>query len=379
MATTIQNPILTKLLRLEKELNLMFLEREELVRIVILSLLTRHHTLIFGKHGAAKSSLVRAVASAISCECFTIQLGKDTQRDDVFGPIRLSKLQYDQLCRAYERFLPGTPLVFLDEIDKANTVILNALYTAMEERLFLNDGVMIPIPLISLFGAANSISQLQTEALAPLLDRFLFRVEANWIQSDDHFLEFIRRKSEQDAPILTTALSVQEITLLQQQVKQIQFPRDTQEVVLKLRKDLANEDIYASDRRWGYIIDLLKAVAFIEGDYFVAEEHFTVLRHVLWTDTKQIPVIDRILKAIDGDLPTKLKTRFNTAIGRAKKALAINDPQALLGEATLTISDLQSLIGELQKHSGSKIRKALNEASQKVQEIETHRKTICKI
>jgi MoxR-like ATPase len=139
----------TKLLRLEQELNQSFFEREELVRIVLLSLLTRQHTLVFGKHGAAKSSLIRAVASALSCGCFTIQLGKDTPRDEMFGPIKVSKLPDDQLCRAYENFMPGKPLVFLDEIDKANSIILNALYTAMEERLFMDDGVMRPMPLVS--------------------------------------------------------------------------------------------------------------------------------------------------------------------------------------------------------------------------------------
>ena len=84
--------------------------------------------------------------------------------DQLFGPIKVSELPKDRLCRAFENFMPGKPLAFLDEIDKANSVILNALYTAMEERLFLNDGEMCKMPLISLFGAANSISQLQTRS-----------------------------------------------------------------------------------------------------------------------------------------------------------------------------------------------------------------------
>jgi len=105
----------------------MFLERTDLIRIILLSLLTRQHTLIFGKPGAAKSSLVRAIASAISGGCFQVQLGKDTTTDQLFGPIKVSELPNDRLCRAYQNFMPGKPLAFLDEIDKANSVILNAL------------------------------------------------------------------------------------------------------------------------------------------------------------------------------------------------------------------------------------------------------------
>jgi MoxR-like ATPase len=165
MVATTQVNIRSKLLRLEQELNQIFLERQELIRVIILSLLTRQHTLVFGKHGAAKSSLIRAVASALTCGCFSIQLGKDTTESQVFGPTKVSQLANDRLCRAYENFLPGKAIAFLDEIDKSNSIILNSLYTAMEERLFLDDGILRPMPLISLFGAANRIEMLQTDQL----------------------------------------------------------------------------------------------------------------------------------------------------------------------------------------------------------------------
>jgi MoxR-like ATPase len=370
----------TKLLRLEQELNQSFFEREELVRIVLLSLLTRQHTLVFGKHGAAKSSLIRAVASALSCCCFTIQLGKDTPRDEMFGPIKVSKLPEDKLCRAYENFMPGKPLVFLDEIDKANSIILNGLYTAMEERMFLDDGVMRPMPLISLFGAANNISQLQTEALAPLLDRFLFRIEVDWLQSDSNFLEFVRRNAEQDAPVLTTSMTLSELNALQLEVQQVSFPRTVQESVTKLRKDLATEGIFASDRRWGYIISLLKAIAFVEGDEAVGEEHFKPLRHVLWSDKRQISEIDKILKSFDQGLSPKLKSVLQSATTQAEATLRNQDPQTLLAQATLTISDLQALRDELSRLPiNSKVRQVITTIEKKIGQIEVHRQAVCHV
>jgi MoxR-like ATPase len=370
----------SKLLRLEQELNQIFLEREELIRVILLSLLTRHNTLIFGKHGAAKSSLVRAVSNAISCGFFGIQLGKDTTRDEIFGPIKISELSNDKLCRAYENFLPGKPLVFLDEIDKANSIILNSLYTAMEERQFLDDGVMQPIPLISLFGAANNITQFQSDALAPLLDRFLFRVEVNWIQSDTNFLEYVRRRGEQDSPVLTTVLSLSDVAALHLQVQQVSFPRDAQESVAKLRKDLASEGIFASDRRWGYIIDLLKAVAFLAGDNFVAEEHFQPLRHVLWTDSKQIPTIDRLLKALDQGLPAPLKAMLNQVTVRVDTALQNHDPATLLGEAALLIIDLKALKQDLATApKNNKIRQAIRMVEQKINQVASHRQNIANV
>jgi len=370
----------SKLLRLEQELNQIFLERQEFVRVIILSLLTRQHALVFGKHGAAKSALIRAAASAFTGGYFGIQLGKDTTRDEVFGPIKVSQLSNDKLCRAYENFLPGKHFVFLDEIDKGNSIIINALYTAMEERLFLDDGTMRPMPLISLFGAANNISLFQTDALAPLLDRFLFRIEVDWIQADANFLEFIRRKAEQDAPVLTTSLSLQELSALHLQIAQVQFPRDVQEVLCKLRKDLANESIYASDRRWGYIVDLLKAIAFLSGDSFISEEHFLPLRHVLWTNKNQLLVIDRLLKALDQGLPQQVKQLLNSIDAKVMKVLQDCNPQTLLGEATLVVSDLQALRNRLSKlTSNSKVKTCLTNIQKMQQQVELHRDNICNV
>jgi MoxR-like ATPase len=370
-----------KLLRLEQELNQIFLERGDLIRIILLSLLTRQHTLIFGKPGAAKSSLVRAIASAISGGCFQVQLGKDTTTDQLFGPIKVSELPKDRLCRAFENFMPGKPLAFLDEIDKANSVILNALYTAMEERLFLNDGEMCEMPLISLFGAANSISQLQTEALAPLLDRFLFRIEVDWMQSDASFLEFVRRRATGDSPFITTVLSITELQQMQAAARTIEFPVESQEAIARLRKELATEDIQASDRRWGNCVDLLQAAAYLNGNSEVTGADFAILKHVLWTDTKQISVIDRTLKPLLKLKSSKAKSQFKQAldpvIAKATQAMQNFDADTAIGQVAIALTDLQGLKdGLAQVPQTNEIRQALTLIDQKITQLETHRQQI---
>lgn len=371
----------SKLLRLEQELNQIFLERSDLIRIILLSLLTRQHTLIFGKPGAAKSSLVRTIASAISGGCFQVQLGKDTTTDQLFGPIKVSELPNDRLCRAYQNFMPGKPLAFLDEIDKANSVILNALYTAMEERLFLNDGEMCAMPLISLFGAANNIAQLQTEALSPLLDRFLFRIEVDWMQSDANFLEFVRRRATGDRPFLTTVLSVAELQQMQAAIGSIEFPVESQEAVARLRKELASEDVCASDRRWGNCIDLLQATAYLNGNSEVSGADFTILKHVLWTDTKQMSVIERKLKPLQKLRPSSGKSQFSKALdpvfAKATKAMRNFEPDTAMGEVAIALSDLQGLKqGLAQVPQTNEIRQALTAIDQKITHLETHRQQI---
>lgn len=378
MLSTNIDQLRDKTLRLKQELQSVYFEREELIRVVLLALLTQQHTLIFGKHGAAKSDLVRAIANSLAAGFFGIQLAKDTTRDEVFGPIKVSKIAEDKLCRAYINFLPGNPIVFLDEIDKANSVILNLLYTAMEERLFMDDGVAQRIPLMSVFGAANNISLFQTDALAPLLDRFLFRIEVNWIQSDTNFLEFIRRKAENDTPIVTTALSLSELNIMQQTVLDIPFPRATQESIGKLKKDLADEQILVSDRRWGSIINLLKAAAFLDGAASVGENHFPVLRHCLWTHQQEKGVVDRLLFNANAGLPAQLQAQYTRAINKADRALQSSNPRSTLGATTTAIADLRSLQQQIENlpRSGNQ-QQTLNNLINKLAQVEQHRKQLC--
>lgn len=377
---------LQKLIQLETELNDRFLERQETIRLLLLALLTRQHALIFGKHGAAKSNLIQALGDAFGCGLFRIQLGKDTTRDHLFGPIKVSALQQDRQCYAFDNFLPGKEISFLDEIDKANTIIQNSLYTAMEERLFLDDGTMKPIPLISLFGAANRIEKLQTDDLLPLLDRFLIRIEVDWIQSDANFLEYLRRTADYNHPTTTTQISLTELQALQLEVQQVRFPKETLEALAKLKKTLQADGIVASDRRWGHLIALLKANALINGDTGLWDEHFDVLKHALWTDKKQLAAIERHLKPFEDSLSKQVKESLKTAKQKTQTILGNTDPKSLLGQAALIGNDLMQLGQELETMRTSvggkrlaAVEKAVRELNKLNQQVTEHRQQVCKL
>lgn len=61
----------------------------------------------------------------------------------------------------------------MDEIFKANSAILNALLTLLNERLFDNGNERLPVPLLCLVGASNELPE--SEELDALYDRFLIR------------------------------------------------------------------------------------------------------------------------------------------------------------------------------------------------------------
>nr|WP_255216856.1 AAA family ATPase [Pseudenhygromyxa sp. WMMC2535] len=79
-------------------------------------------------------------------------------------------------------------MVFLDEIFKSNSAILNSLLTIINERKFYQDGTPVPVALEVLIAATNEIPE--HAELAALKDRFCLKIVAHPVQ-DEHFFELI--------------------------------------------------------------------------------------------------------------------------------------------------------------------------------------------
>ncbi len=63
-------------------------------------------------------------------------------------------LEDDQYVRQIDGYLPTSEVAFIDEIFKANSAILNALLTLLNERLFDNGNQRLRVPLLCLVSLA---------------------------------------------------------------------------------------------------------------------------------------------------------------------------------------------------------------------------------
>ena len=91
-----------------------------------------------------------------------------------------------RFTRNFAGYLPGAQVVFLDEIRKSNSGILNALLTALNERVFHDDGKPIRIPLVSMVCASNELPESESE-LSALYDRCLVRLVTKYVDDRDAF------------------------------------------------------------------------------------------------------------------------------------------------------------------------------------------------
>jgi MoxR-like ATPase len=268
-----------KLKNIREELKQMFLERGDLIDGALAALLSSHHLLIIGPPGTAKSMLADELCRRVEgANYFQWLLTRFTTPEEIFGAVSLKALEQDDYRRVTAYKLPEAHIAFLDEIFKANSSILNAILTLINERLFHNGKAVTRVPLLTLFGASNELPE--EEELTALYDRFLLRFVVNYISEDFRFLRMLESQSQPSRTCMTMA----ELTELQQHVRDVPIPSHVYRSIADIRRELNKKNIQASDRRYRQSLALLQAHAFLLGDKEVQEKNLFFLEHVLWRD-----------------------------------------------------------------------------------------------
>lgn len=331
-----------------------FMEREEIVEGLLIALLARQHVLLVGPPGTAKSALVNGIIDCISGnKHFQWLLTKFTTPEEVFGPISLKSLENDVYERIVTGKLPEANTFFGDEIFKSNSAILNAFLTIMNERKFYNDGNILDVPLHTIFGASNEYPQ--DESLGALFDRFLLRHEVAYLGEDSNFASLLKGSLGKQGP----QIDLQELEALQQQVSQVAIPDEVIDIIVKLRRELKNEGIEASDRRWKQSLSLLQAKALLEGRNAVsAEDDLLVLAHSLWNEPHQRNGVRSIVNKQCDPLSGRIDDIILEAKDAARPAIDSQDER----KGTEAIKKLKALRAELdtimQGGSGARKTKA---------------------
>jgi len=168
-----------------------FVAKQPLIDLMCVAAVAQEPLLLVGPPGTAKSDLVIKFKDALRIpdgEYFEYLLTRFTEPSEVFGPIDIAELREGRYLRRDRGKLPTARLVFLDEIFKANSAILNSLLTVINERKFYQDGQPVPVKLRVLLAATNELPE--NAELAALKDRFCLKAACRSVQ-DDHFLELI--------------------------------------------------------------------------------------------------------------------------------------------------------------------------------------------
>ena len=296
-------------------------ERDDLIEVIAIALLTRKNVFILGDTGQAKSYAVNLFREGITgARQFERLMSKQTDEEALFGRLDLSSLipggvpdevlsrdsryqatqrkldacladrrdtralveEMEQYRKALSALHSGAPrtiirgkipdshICFLDEIFKASDGILNALLTALNERRYTNEGTTIDIPTISFFSASNEIPNFaspEEKILKPLYDRFELKVVTEYVESRDARLAVLKNKQRQQGQSTPAAamISLDELEEMQEDVRRITVPDSVNELMDDVLCELRGKNIHISDRKYFGYAPIAQAKAWLEG------------------------------------------------------------------------------------------------------------------
>ena len=350
--------LFTKMNEIIDEVNGEVAEREELIECIALCLLAGKNLFILGDTGQAKSYAINEFRKRITgSKQFERLMSKQTDEEQIFGRLDLSSLipgsmpkselmkddTYRELSEKLEEKyaqyksdgkeetlaeaanlskrleyikhilctvksgspkmitdgkIPDSHIVFLDEIFKSGDGILNSLLTALNERVYTNEGQTIPIPVISFFSASNEIPDFKDSSqaiLKPLYDRFELKVLTEYVQEKDNRLQILRGKQSDTAQMNRATITLDELYQMQKEVEKVIVPDSINELMDEVLCELRRNGIHVSDRKFFGFAPIVQAKAYLNGNREVTPKDLLVLKNYFWNSPEEIPPVGILL------------------------------------------------------------------------------------
>ena len=299
------------------EMNNLFVERDELIKLMELAIVTGTNLLMLGPPGTGKSAITYEMCGRIeNANYFQWMLNKTSDPSEILGPFSVKEMENDKFMRITTGKLPEAHIAFMDEVFKSNAPTLNALLTIMNEHIFYNDGKPVEVPLISMFGASNEPPE--DESLDAMYDRFIFRMNVQYIHDAANKKRMHSNYVDSRAGLLNmvnkTTITLEEVQALQAAAKTVKVPKDIINKFIRLISDLDRQAVHISDRRQNECFKVMQGSAVLAGRNNVTLDDFKSLIYVLWEKEEHIPLIESsILKMVNpyDDRFKELKENFN--------------------------------------------------------------------
>ena len=342
-------------------------ERDELIHVIALALLTRKNLFVLGEPGQAKSQAIDRFRSHITdAKQFDVLMSKGIDQEQLFGRLdlasiipghisnsrleadekycnmrkelkqlmdtavtdadfmRLSELQgkmsrYQGALALYsqgtpemitEGKIPDSHICFLDELFKANDGVLNSLLKALNERKYTNEGITTDIPVISFFSASNEIPNFnnpEEKCLRALYDRFDFKVCTRNVEDRSNRMKILKAKQNGTDSCICTTITLDELWQMQDEVHGVKIPESIYEIADNILYELRRKEITVSDRTYFNFAPVVQAEAWLNGRDTVIPADLKALVNYLWDKPEQYSVVAEVIeKLVTNPLGDKL-------------------------------------------------------------------------
>ncbi len=339
---------------LRAQLLLLFPERQQVIDGSLAAVLAGEHVLLLGPPGTAKSALVRVLAQAFGGTYFERLLTKFSTPEELFGPVSLKGLEADRFTRVTTGMLPEAEFAFVDEVFKANSAILNALLSVVNERIFHNDGKPVQVPLVTMFGASNELPE--GKELEALFDRFALRFQVDYLLRPQNLKNILGAPE----PKLTSSLDMKALHAAQAEVLKVKVSDATVDALIGIRDALKVEGIVASDRRWKKSLRLVQAGAWLAGEKQTSPEDLTLLVDALWREPKERSKVAKVVGRLADPVAMQATEILDAARESADKVVSLKsgDRKVYIAQAAQALEAFTQQVAKLEKLGKSAGRRA---------------------
>jgi MoxR-like ATPase len=292
--------------------------QDEVIDLMLTSLLAGGHILLEGVPGTAKTLITRAFAASLALQFGRIQFTPDLMPGDVLGT-NLFNFQTNTFILTKGPIF--TQLLLADEINRTPPKTQAALLQAMNERIVTIDGKDYDLgDDFMVVATQNPIEQQGTYPLPEAqLDRFLFKINIDHPNRDEE-REIVRRHGHRSAmpkledfdlaPVAdgkTLAAVREAVTYVRLSDPLIDYIVD----VIRATREHSSLEVGASTRAANMLASAARAFAVLQGRPFVIPDDIKilalpVLRHrVTMSPSAEIEGLsaDRILREVLDQTP----------------------------------------------------------------------------
>jgi MoxR-like ATPase len=275
-------------------------------------------------------------------------LNKYTLTEELFGPYSLTELKNDRFVRITTSRLPEANYVFLDEIFKSSSSILNTLLKLLNERTFdRGDGITLRVPLELCLAASNEWPEGDSKKeLGALFDRFLLRKTVNPISSLAGRQKLLWNNQP---PEFSTSLSAHELIAARLDAQGLPWSKEAKQALEAILDELSRQAVKPSDRRIFKCVSVVQAYAWLNDGVEVLPEHLEILQYILWNDHAEE---SSRVRAVIMTIAAPIGMKVNGLISEIEQIISGVNPKDLGQSATAAskLSEIQKSLKAMKEH-----------------------------
>lgn len=266
-----------------REMEKVIVGKEDVLRKVLMAILSGGHILLDDVPGVGKTTLALACSRTLGLEYHRVQFTPDVVPSDIVG-----FSVYNRETGNFD-YKPGAVmcnLLLADEINRTSSKTQSALLEVMEEGQATVDGATyaLPQPFV-VIATQNPVGSAGTQLLPQAqLDRFMVRLEMGYPDFESQVNILRDRQTENPLDTVSQLVSREDILSMQTEVQDVHVEDKILEYVTSLAMATRKQELIrlgVSPRGALAVTRMAKAHAYMKGrDYAMPEDVQKVFREV---------------------------------------------------------------------------------------------------